>query len=130
MGLAALDVAKALGADVLACASTQAKRDLCSRHGADALIDYSRRGWQRDVMNWTQETGVGCAFDPVGGDHIFACIRCIGIGGSLLTIGYASGIIPSLSVEHLLQRNIAIVGVWTYAVHYPNENEHSAAELV
>ena len=81
-------------------------------------------------MDWTRQNGVGCVFDPVGGDHIYACIRCIGIGGALLTIGYASGIIPSLSLDHLLQRNIAIIGVWTYAVHYPNENEHAAAELV
>ena len=47
-----------------------------------------------------------------------------------MTIGFASGIIPSISMEHLLQRNIAVIGVWTYAVHYPSENEHSVAELV
>ena len=47
-----------------------------------------------------------------------------------MTIGYASGVIPSISLEHLLQRNVAIIGVWTYAVHYPDENEHSAAEIV
>ena len=52
------------------------------------------------------------------------------MGGSLLTIGYAAGTIPSISLEHILQRNVAIIGVWTYAVHYPNENEHSAAEVV
>ena len=66
-------------------------------------------------MNWTQEAGVGCVFDPVGGDHIFGCIRCIGIGGSLLTIGYASGVIPSLSVEHLLQRKEVDVSSFTAA---------------
>ena len=47
-----------------------------------------------------------------------------------MTIGYASGAIPSVTLEHLLQRNIAIVGVWTYAVHYPRENEHAATEVV
>ena len=129
-GIAAVGVGKALGALVLACASSSGKLAVCNRHGADRLFNYSTRGWQREVMNYTNGTGVGCAFDPVGGDYIYSCLRCIGTGGSLLTIGYASGIIPSISLEHLLQRNMSIIGVWTYAVHYPVENEHSATEIV
>jgi NADPH2:quinone reductase len=73
-GVAALDIARVLGAVILACASTQSKRDLCDSRGANTAIDYSRRGWYRDVMEYTSHEGVSCVFDPVGGDYIYACV--------------------------------------------------------
>jgi NADPH2:quinone reductase len=81
-------------------------------------------------MSHTTESGVDCVFDPVGGDIFYNCVRCIRTGGCLLSIGYASGVVPVISMEHLLNRNISIVGVWTYAVHYPSESQHSVLEVV
>ena len=67
----------------------------------------------------TLGTGVDCVLDPVGGDFMLACLRCTKIGGCILIVGYASGQIPQIPIEQLLQRNISLVGVWATSSHYP-----------
>ena len=62
-----------------------------------------------------------CILDPVGGNHMLECLRCTKQGACILTVGYASGVIPQVPVEKLIQQNIALIGVWTTPSHYPAE---------
>ena len=126
VGMAAIEVGKSLGqTTIIACASSPAKRELCKARGSDFAVDYTTRGWHRDVLHPTDQAGVHCVVDPVGGDYMTGCLRCTRPGGCILTLGYAAGI-PSIPVEQLLQRNISLVGVWTTVSHYPTEVRISA----
>lgn len=93
VGMAAIGVAKILGqTTTIACASSPTKRELCKAHGADFVVDYSTRGWHRDVLHSTDQVGVHCVIDPVGGEYMSGCLRCTRPGGCILTVGYAAGI--------------------------------------
>ncbi|EGB04074.1 hypothetical protein AURANDRAFT_33062 [Aureococcus anophagefferens] len=76
VGLAAVQVGKILGSTLIACASTQSKRLLCNELGADFVVDYTSRTWPLHIVDLTAGAGADCVFDPVGGDHIFRCLRC------------------------------------------------------
>lgn len=108
VGLAAVDVASALGARVIAVASTPEKRDAALAHGADAAIDPN--GFRDAVRALTDGSGVDVVFDPVGGDVFHDALRCLDIGGRLLTIGYAAGDIPQIGINLLLLKNIGVMG--------------------
>lgn len=108
VGLAAVDVGSALGARVIAVASTPEKRDVALAHGADAAIE--PEGFRDAVRELTDGRGVDVVFDPVGGDMFPDALRCLDIGGRLLTIGYAAGDIPQVGVNLLLLKNIGVMG--------------------
>ena len=145
VGVAAVEVGKVLGAFTLRC-TTKTDGDVRKSTAPDGVVDVSRRGWHDRVLE-ARPGGVDIVFDPVGGDYIFSVLRCMKVGGALLTVGFASGKIPTVSLEHLLQRNIAIHGVWTRvprrpsSIHpsqsvsprsplqYPKEMEDSAAQV-
>ncbi|KAH8061319.1 hypothetical protein JL720_13428 [Aureococcus anophagefferens] len=110
LGAAAVELGALLGYEVIACASTPEKRAFCAARGATRTVDYSRRRWHRDVVAATG--GVDLVVDPVGGDALVACLRCVAVGGAVLSLGYASGATGAVPVEQLLQRNVALVGVW------------------
>jgi NADPH:quinone reductase len=111
VGLAAVQIGKALGARVLATAGSAAKLDIARQSGADVLIDYRRENWVERVKAETGGEGADVIYDPVGGDVFDGSTRCIAFEGRLLTIGFADGRIPSVAVNRILLKNISVVGV-------------------
>ena len=73
--------------------------------------------------------GVDVVFDPVGGDSAYSMLRCMRVGAALLSVGYASKI-PSVSFEHLMQRNVCVTGVFASGLQFPAEMEDSAQQVV
>ena len=123
VGLAAVEVGKAMGAFVIATASSADKLETARRHGADHVIDYSSGEFRNEVKEITKG-GADVIFDPVGGDVFDQSLRCIAWEGRLLTIGFASGRIPQAPANILLVKNIAVIGV-----HWSNYRE-SQPELL
>lgn len=110
VGRAAIDVGKALGARVIAAASTDEKLEACRKLGADALVCYARE----DLKTRAREEsggGVDVAFDPVGGELSEQALRALAYDGRLLVIGFAAGPIPRLPANQVLLRNRSVVGV-------------------
>lgn len=109
-GIAAIQIGKAMGAKVIAAASTDDKRALTLREGADEAIGYDDlRG---DIKRLTGGSGVDVAFDPVGGEAFDAVSRSMAWNGRLLVIGFASGTIPKLAVNLTLVKGYSVVGVF------------------
>lgn len=111
VGLAAVQVAKALGARVLATAGSAEKRELACAHGAEAAFDSRGTSWVSEVLRATSERGADHIFDPVGGDVFDLSLKCIAFGGNLHVIGFASGRIPSCVMNRVLLKNISLVGL-------------------
>lgn len=110
VGLAAIDVAKALGARVIAAASSPEKLALCRERGADETIDYSRE----DLKVRAKELsggGVDMVYDPVGGELADPALRACAPGARYLVIGFASGEIPSFRANLILLKSCQVVGV-------------------
>jgi NADPH:quinone reductase len=110
IGLAAVQIAKALGARVLAGASSAEKRDAALRAGADAVVDTSNDDVKTVAREWSGG-GLDLVYDPVGGALAEPALRALGEGGRYLVIGFASGTIPSLPLNQVLLRNRSVVGV-------------------
>lgn len=109
-GIAAIGVAKAVGARVIAAASTEAKRAAALAAGADEAIDASG-DWGAAVKALTQGRGADVVWDPVGGDVFAGSLRCMAPEGRLLVVGFAGGTIPEVKVNRLLLRSHDVVGV-------------------
>jgi len=105
VGLAAIQVAGAMGAAVLAAASTPEKRERAAQAGADEVIGYE--GLKAAARRW----GVDVVVDPVGGELSEEALRSLREGGRLLVVGFAGGGIPRLPANQVLLRNRAVVGV-------------------
>jgi len=112
VGIAAVEIAKAMGARVLAAASTAAKLEVCRQAGADATVDYVHGNLRDAVKAFTGGKGIDVVYDPVGGDYTEAALRALGWGGRLLVIGFASGSIPKIPVNLTLLNERSIVGVY------------------
>ena len=112
VGLAAVEVGKALGARVIATAGGPEKLAIAEDHGADHLIDYKTQDIRAEVKAFTEGRGVDVVFDPVGGDVFDASLRCIAWGGRLLVIGFAAGRVPQIPANILLVKNVAAMGLY------------------
>ncbi|CAN5914617.1 NADPH:quinone oxidoreductase family protein [soil metagenome] len=110
-GLAATQIASALGARVIAAVSSQDKADAVRAAGADEVIRYDREDL-RERMRDLAPDGADVVFDPVGGDVTETALRSTAWGGRLLVIGFASGDIPSLPANLMLLKGCAVVGVF------------------
>ncbi len=108
VGLTAVEVGKALGATVIACASSAEKLEVARSRGADHLIDYAKEDIRERVKQLTG--GVDVVYDPVGGDASRAALRCLNFEGRLITLGFASGDIPQIAANYLLVKNISAIG--------------------
>lgn len=130
VGLTAVEIGAALGARVIAAASSPQKRQLCLDRGADEVIDYSDGDLLAKVKEIAPE-GVNVVYDPVGGDHALAAIRALAWGGRHLTIGYASGDIPKVGMNRLLVCAGSLIGVlWgAWARRNPAANAHNMDRL-
>jgi NADPH:quinone reductase len=120
VGLAAVEIAKALGARVIAAASSQQKLDLARQHGADETFNYSTHSIKAEVMRLTQNKGVDVVFDPVGDRYSEEALRSIAPGGRLLVVGFAAGSIPKIALNLCLLKGCSIVGV--YLAHLQRNN--------
>lgn len=131
VGLAMLDVARALEMNTIAVASSPDKLELCIRRGAHEVIDYSTEDLKSRVREITGG-GADIAVDPVGGPHAEAALRALGEFGRLLVIGFASGEIPSLPANQVLLRNRSVLGVdWgLWALAHPEENTRLMGEVL
>jgi NADPH2:quinone reductase len=125
VGLAGVEIAKAMGARVVARAGV-AKHELLRARGADVVLD-SALPFRDAVMAATG--GVACVLDTIGGDAFDEALRCLGDGGMLVVIGFAGGGIPSVAANLLLLKNIAVGGVnWgTYVGWSPGDNRQRHA---
>lgn len=121
VGLAAVEVGKAMGATVIATAGSEDKRALARAHGADHVIDYRAGGFKDIVKAITDGRGADVVFDPVGGNVFAQSMRCIAWEGRLLVIGFAAGDIPRVPAGLVLVKNISMVGVYwgAYRMHEP-----------
>lgn len=121
VGLAAVEVGKALGARVVAVASSREKRALASEHGADVALDSDPETLRERLKNETGGRGVDVVFDPVGGALFDAALRATAWSGRLLTIGFAGGSVPQVPANYLLVKNIAVIGLYwgSYRRHAP-----------
>ncbi|NBB92795.1 MAG: zinc-binding dehydrogenase [Gammaproteobacteria bacterium] len=91
-GTTAIECAKALGARVIACASSEDKRRHCLDHGADKVVDYTVEGWRDEIKAATDKRGVDVVYDPVGGETSEAALRLMAPGGRFLVVGFVAGI--------------------------------------
>lgn len=111
-GIAAVEIGKALGARVIACASSPEKLEFARRCGADEVIDYGRENLRERLRELTGGKGVDVLYDPVGGDLAEPAVRSMGWAGRYLVIGFAAGEIPRIPLNLLLLKSCDIRGVF------------------
>jgi NADPH2:quinone reductase len=111
VGLASIEVGKALGARVIACASTPDKLAFTRKQGADETIDYSIEDLKERLRELTDGRGADVVMDPVGGSLAEAAVRATAWEGRYLVVGFAAGEIPKIALNHVLLRGCSIVGV-------------------
>ncbi len=109
VGIASIQLAKGLGANVIAVVSTDEKAKFARDAGADDVV--SSEGFKDTVKDLTGGRGVDMIVDPVGGDRFTDSLRCLATEGRLLVIGFTGGEIPTVKVNRLLLNNVAVVGV-------------------
>ena len=131
VGLTAVEIGRALGATVIATASSAEKLARAAKHGAHHGINYREANFKDEVKALTKGRGADVIYDPVGGDVFDLSLRCIAWEGRLLTIGYASGRIPSAPANRLLIKNCAVVGVFwgAYLMRNPAVIARSFSDL-
>jgi NADPH2:quinone reductase len=112
VGLAAVEVATAAGARILATASTPEKRALAASRGADTVLTADAAALRDAVLAATDGRGVDIVFDPVGGELSEQALRCLGPEGRHLVIGFASDVVPRAPWNHLLVKNVDVLGFW------------------
>ncbi len=112
VGLAAVELGKAMGARVIAAASTDDKLAVCKAHGADEGINYGKEDLKERIKALTGGKGADVIYDPVGGDYSEAALRSIGWGGRFLVVGFANGEIPKIPLNLTLLKSCQIVGVF------------------
>jgi NADPH2:quinone reductase len=132
VGMAAIQLGKALGAKVIATAGTEAKLAFAREQGADHAIDYTDAGWVDRVKEITDGHGADTIYDPVGGDIFDLSTKCVAAEGRILIIGFAAGRIPSIALNRVLLKNISIVGVlWGgYVQSHPAYEKEAHAALM
>jgi len=121
VGLAAVQIGRALGARVIATAGSPEKLEVAMAEGAEAGIDYRQEDFVERVKEITGGHGADVIYDSVGGDVFDRSLKCIAWNGRLLVIGFAGGRIPEVKANRILLKNIAVVGLhWgAYAQHEP-----------
>ena len=134
VGIAAVQIGKALGARVIATAGGAEKLAVARRAGAEVAIDYRSADWVEQVRAATDGRGADVIYDPVGGDIFDLSTKCIAPEGRLLVVGFAGGRIPSIQANRILLKDISIVGVhWgAYVREHPeySARAHQALEAM
>src|SRR5262245_33607619 len=131
VGLAAVEVGKAMGARVIAAASTEAKLAAARERGADATVNYTTEKLTDRVMALTDGEGANVCFDPVGGDLFDGALSSLGWGGRMLLIGFVGGV-PQIPANRLLVKNRAALGssLRYFRWHAPDKLRRSVEALL
>ena len=139
VGIAAIELGKAMGAKVIAAASTQDKIDMCMAHGADEGFIYPSGNLDRDqqkqlsnkIKELTGGMGANVVYDPVGDSYAEPCLRATAWEGRYLVIGFAAGEIPKIPLNITLLKGCQIVGVFwgAWVGLFPEENKKNFDEL-
>ena len=131
VGLAAVDLAKRLGAKVIACASTQEKLDLCKTYGADETINYTTEDLKNRIKELTGGKGADVIYDPVGSSYTEKALRAMAWKGRYLVVGFAAGEIPKIPLNLALLKGCAIVGVFwgRFAKEEPQNNMANSLQI-
>src|SRR5262245_1079801 len=131
VGLAAVEIGKALGARVIACASGDDKLAVCRDHGADATINYASEDLRERIKALTEGRGVDVIYDPVGGPYSEPAFRSIAWRGRHPVVGFAAGEIPKLPLNLALLKGAAVVGVFwgDFARREPQRFSESIRQL-
>lgn len=112
IGLAAVQIGKALGARVIATAGSARKLEIARAAGADVAIDYRSGDWIEQVKAATSGAGADVVYDPVGGDVFDGSMKCIAFEGRLLVVGFAGGRIADVATNRILLKNISVIGAY------------------
>ena len=131
VGAAAVELGKAMGARVIAAASSAEKLEVAKAAGADELINYSEVSLKDAVKELTNGQGADVIYDPVGGDLFDQAVRSINWKGRLLVVGFASGRIPEFPINLALLKGSSIVGVFwgAFAAREPQANLENFQQL-
>ena len=131
VGTTAIEIGKAMGARVIAAASTDEKLEIAKNLGADEVINYSDGELKEKVKALTDGLGADVIYDPIGGYIFMQCMRCINWKGRVLVIGFASGPIPEVPTNLALLKGCSIVGVFwgRFTGAEPEENSQNFDEL-
>jgi NADPH:quinone reductase-like Zn-dependent oxidoreductase len=129
VGIAAIQIGKVLGARVIACASPS-KLDVARTAGADFVVDYTKEGWQKEILKITGERGVDLVYDPVG--RIKDALKCTAWGGRALVVGFAGGEIEKLPLNLVLLKNVSVIGIFwgSYWKNNPQRVRETWTELL
>jgi NADPH2:quinone reductase len=132
VGLSAVEIGKAIGARVIAAASTDDKLAICREHGADATINYEKEDLREALKRETGGKGPDVIYDPVGGRFAEPAFRSIGWRGRYLVIGFAAGQIPSLPLNLMLLKGASVVGVFwgDFTRREPEANQAGMREMM
>ena len=131
VGLAAVEIGKAMGAKVIAAASSAEKLAVAKAAGADELIDYSQASLKDEIKRLTGGQGVDVIYDPVGGELFDQAVRSLAWNGRLLVVGFASGTIPKMAANLVLLKGAAVLGVFwgAFAQRQPQDNAANFRQL-
>lgn len=131
VGLTAVEIGKAMGARVIACAGSADKLAIAQQHGADHLVDYSKEDIRERVKAITGGRGADVIYDPVGGDAFDASLRSIAWGGRIIIIGFAAGRASQIPANIVLVKNIDVIGFYwgSYQAHKPDLLRGSFTQL-
>jgi NADPH2:quinone reductase len=132
VGLAAVQLGKAMGARVIAAASSDAKLDVCRQNGADDVINYASDDLRSRVKALTAGKGVDVIYDPVGGPYSEPALRDMAWNGRFLVVGFAAGDIPKVPLNLALLKGCSIVGVFwgAFTRNEPENNRRNNEELI
>jgi NADPH:quinone reductase-like Zn-dependent oxidoreductase/acyl dehydratase len=132
VGLAAVELAKQMGAFVIACASTEDKLNICKSKGADFTINYKEEDLKEKIREITNNKGVDIVYDPVGGVFAEPALRSMAWKGRYLVVGFASGSIPNIPLNLALLKGCSIIGIFwgSFAEKEPQENYKNLGALV
>lgn len=130
VGSAAVEVAKALGARVIAAASTAGKLEFCRSLGADEVVDYAREDFKA-CLKRLAPGGVDVVLDPVGGRHSEPALRAMGWGSRFVVVGFAAGEVPRIPLNLVLLKGVTIMGfdMASFARHQPALRQRDEQEL-
>jgi NADPH2:quinone reductase len=126
VGLAAVQLGKAMGARVIAAASSDSKLDVCRDNGADEVINYASDDLRTRIKALTAGKGVDVIYDPVGGPYSEPALRDMAWNGRFLVVGFAAGDIPKIPLNLALLKGCSIVGVF-WGAFTKNEVERNRA---
>lgn len=131
VGITAVEIAKAMGARVIAAASSDEKLDFAREAGADEVVNYTTQPLKETVKELTDGKGADVVYDPVGGELTDQAFRATAWHGRYLVIGFACGEIPSFSANIALLKEASIIGVWwgTWAAKNPQVQIQNMREL-